>query len=687
MRVRHLRLPLLCALIAVTGALLPAQVPQKPPPLVQPPPAPPASPSPGGLRDRAELESFLDGVIAAQKESNHVEGVTVAVVANGGLFFAKGYGLADRATGRKVDPERTLFRVGSVSKLFTWTAVMQQVERGKLDLKADVNTYLAGSPVIVPGTYPQPVTMINLMTHTPGFEDVVVGLFSRSPGAMRPVGEVLAAEMPARVRPPGVLSSYSNHGTALAGYIVERVSGVPFEQYVEKEILEPLGMSHTAVRQPLPKTLAADMSVGYRWSDGEHKAEAFEYVPAVPAGAVSASAVDMTHFMLAHLQDGLYGDVRILSEATAREMHGRLFGHVPALNGMLHGFYEMNRNGRRIYGHGGDTLWFHTELALLPDEQVGLFVSCNSDSCSGPRSALVKAFIDRYFPDTATARPSLSTGRIRREPPGTFAGSYRPIRTSYRSLARLAGLVGAVGVTELPDGRLRTDGMGGRPRRWVEVAPLVFRETDGDDRIAFLTGRDGRVTHLAVDFPAIAFERVGPLESPGAQCWIGGVSLFLLATAVFAWPVVAWREWRRRRAGLKAGPTAATATAVESGGRTPVERGSGTAVGPGFGPARSAHLALWLAAVLLAAFVIALAAVLSNPLEIVFGVPATLRVALALPIAAAVLTVASLAFAVMAWPRRCRNVAGRVHYTLVALSAVVLLTVLWYWNLLGYHLR
>ena len=211
--------------------------------------------------------------------------MTVAVVANGGLFFAKGYGLADRAAGRKVDPERTLFRVGSVSKLFTWTAVMQQVERGKLDLKADVNTYLAGSPVRVPDTYPRPVTMIDLMTHTPGFEDVVIGLFARSPASMRPLAELLAAEMPARVRPPAVLSSYSNHGTALAGYIVERVSGIPFEQYVEQEILAPLGMSHTAVRQPLPKAVAADMSVGYRWADGEHKAQGFEYRAGVARGS------------------------------------------------------------------------------------------------------------------------------------------------------------------------------------------------------------------------------------------------------------------------------------------------------------------------------------------------------------------------------------------------------------------
>ena len=659
MPARILRLPLLIVLTAVASGVLAAQAPQQPPPLAGPPQgAPPAPPAPGGLEDPTELEAFLDGVVAAQKESNHVAGMAVAVVAKGRVFFAKGYGMADRAAGKKVDPERTLFRVGSVSKLFTWTAVMQLVDQGKLDLKADVNKYLAGSPVRVPDTYPQPVTMTHLLTHTPGFEDVVIGLFGRSQASMRPLGELLADQMPARVRPPGVLSSYSNHGTALAGYIVERISGIPYEQYIEKQILEPLGMTHATARQPLPKALEADMAVGYRFADGEHKPEKFEFVPDSPAGAVSASAVDMTRFMLAHLQDGAYGQARILSETASRRMHSRLFGHVPALNGMLHGFYEMNRNGRRIHGHGGDTLWFHSQLVLLPDEQVGLFVSCNSDSCSAPRTALVKAFVDWYFPERSTLTPAAGT---RREPAGTFAGSYRAIRMSYRSIAKLSGLIGGVTVTALPDGRLRTDGMGANAKRWVPVAPFVFRNADGDDRIAFLKGPDGRATHLVADFPAIAFERLGPLETHEAQYSIGGGSLFLLSTAIVAWPIGAWLARRRRKA---------VRAAVEQGFPP------SPAVSPARPAPRSARLTLWLAAVLLVAFVIALAVVLDNPGEIVFGVPQSLRVALALPLAAAVLTAVSLVFVLLAWRRRYWRWWGRIYYTVVALAAAVFLATL-----------
>jgi CubicO group peptidase (beta-lactamase class C family) len=639
--------PWMVLFVAFAGAAPLAQAPGQPP--VVTPPVAAVQPRPAGLTDRAELEHFIDGVIAAQQEANHVEGVTVAVVANGELFFAKGYGFADRAAGRRVDPERTMFRIGSVSKLFTWTAVMQLVEQGRLDLKADVNTYLSGSPVRVPATFARPVTMVDLLTHTPGFEDHVLGLFGRTPAAMRPLGDVLAAEMPARVRPPGQLSSYSNHGTALAGYIVERISGMPFERYVEERILQPLQMTHTAVRQPVPNALKGNMSVGYRYADGEQKAEGFEFVPASPAGAVSASAVDMAHFMIAHLDEGKYGDARILGEATAREMRERLFGHVASLNGMLHGFYEMNRNGHRIYGHGGDTLWFHSQLALFPDARVGLFVSYNNDTGSAARSAIVKAFVNRYFPGPELSTPKTPAPKA---PAGKFAGSYRSIRMSYTSLTKIAALLQNVSVTELRDGRLLTSGLGGAPKRWVGVSPLVFRAADGDERIAFLEDAGGRVTHLVVDFPAIAFERLGTLETPGFQSALMGGSLLVLFLATLAWPAGAWRRRHTRIPG---------------------------------DPPRWGRLALWLAGAALLIFSALLAAAVSDPMEIAFGVPPLLRAALALPILAAGLTLLSLVFLVRTWVRRYWSLAGRIFYTLVAAFAVAFLAALSYWNLLGYR--
>jgi hypothetical protein len=425
---------------------------------------------------------------------------------------------------------------------------------------------------------------------------------------------------------------------------------MPFERYVEANILEPLGMTHTSVRQPLPAALGRDMSVGYRFEDGEQKPQAFEFVPASPAGAVSASAVDMTHFMLAHLQDGRYGDARILREETARRMHARAFGASSILNGMMLGFYEMNRNGHRVYGHGGDTLWFHSQLALLPDAGLGLFVSYNSDTGARPRSALVNAFLDRYFPALDSPVP----GRGKRDARGTVAGDYRSLRRSYRSLAKVVALMSSVTVEELPDARLKTSGIGPEPLYWSEIAPLVFRRADGEDRIAFKTDQRGRVTHMVADFPAITFERLGTFETPGFLVSVLAVSVGLLVAAFVAWPVSAWRARRNRP------PTA---------------------------PPRAARLVLWLSAALLLAFGVGMLLALDDPMEAVFGVSTALKVVLALPLAAAPLAAVAFGFAVIAWRKRYWRLGGRIFYSLVLAAAVALLAWLDYFNLLGYHLK
>src|SRR6516165_2067024 len=291
-----------------------------------PSPEPTAS-KPGNVSDPGDLEAFFDGVINVQLKSKHIAGAVVAVVAGDKVVFSKGYGYADVEGRRKVDPEKTMFRIASISKLLTWTAVMQQVEEGKLDLDADINTYL--KDVKVPAVYDKPVTLKNLLTHTPGFEDYVLGLFAHSPKEVPPLAEVLREQMPARVTAPGLISSYSNHGTALAGYVVACVSGKSWEDYIEQRILQPLGMKNTFVRQPAEEQLPAGMSKGYKWEGGRFKAEPFEYIPAAPAGCISTTAADAAKFMLAHLHDGRLGDARILKPETARQMRQPLFYNDP----------------------------------------------------------------------------------------------------------------------------------------------------------------------------------------------------------------------------------------------------------------------------------------------------------------------------------------------------------------------
>jgi len=277
----------------------------------------PRAPS-AGLTDPKELEAFLDDLLARQLAERHIPGASLAVVKDGQLFFAKGYGYANLEQRTPLVADQTLVRVGSIAKPFTWTAVLQLVEQGKLDLNADVNTYLADFKI--PATYPAPITLAHLLTHTAGFEDRGLGLTVFRPDDLEPPGTYLADAMPARVFPPGTVTAYSNYGATLAGYIVERVSHQPFEQYVQQHILEPLDMRHSTFAQQLPSDLAAHLAVSYAYDEMYH-AKPFEYFQIAPAGGLSATATDIAQFMIAQLQNGRLGAARIIQAATVTHMH------------------------------------------------------------------------------------------------------------------------------------------------------------------------------------------------------------------------------------------------------------------------------------------------------------------------------------------------------------------------------
>ena len=152
------------------------------------------------LRDTTDLESFMDGLLTAVLKEKNIAGATLAVIVDGKVTLTKGYGFADIDKQIPVDPKTTLFRIGSITKLFVWTAVMQQVALGKLNLEADINTYLKDFKI--PDEFDQPITLKHLMTHTPGFEDRVIGLFAKDSTKLLPLGTILKKELPDRVRPP-----------------------------------------------------------------------------------------------------------------------------------------------------------------------------------------------------------------------------------------------------------------------------------------------------------------------------------------------------------------------------------------------------------------------------------------------------------------------------------------------------
>jgi CubicO group peptidase (beta-lactamase class C family) len=486
---------------------------------------------------KQDVDSWLDGMVPFALRRGDLAGAVIVVIKDGKVLTQRGFGYADAAKRTPVDPARTLFRPGSVSKLFTWTAVMQQVEAGKIDLDADVNTYLDFK---IPLKNGKPVTMRQVMTHTSGFEEHGKLTMFDNPKFQISLGDLVKGGIPNRIYEAGSTPSYSNYGTALAGYIVERVSKMSFDDYVEQRIFQPLGMAQSTFRQPLPKAFAPWMATGYRQlSAGPYK---FEIVGPSPAGGLSSTGADMAKFMIAHLNKG----AGLMKPETARMMHDTPLTILPPLNRMELGFFETNINGRQVIGHLGDTQAFHTALHLFTKENIGLYMSFNAtgeQASVGPvRRAIFEDFADRYLPgnEMPTTRVDAKTSA---EHAKMLVGNWlnsRRAETNFYALASLVGQVkisvNAKGELVLPAGR----DLNGKPAKWVETSPFVWHKADGHGRLAAKVV-DGKVVRWSIDgiSPFMVFDRAPASKS---SAWIIPalyVSLGVLLITLLQWPVSA----------------------------------------------------------------------------------------------------------------------------------------------------
>jgi CubicO group peptidase (beta-lactamase class C family) len=620
------------------------------------PPAPEVSPAegaPAGARrvaaagealDPADLEAFLGGLVPEQLAARNIPGAVVTVVQDGEIVFARGYGWADVEARTPVDPDATLFRIGSVSKLFTYTAAMQLVERGLLDLEADVTTYLP--ELEIPATYDAPIRVWHLMTHTAGFEEHADDLFAHEASAMRPLQEILAEQLPARVRPPGELAAYSNHGVGLLGLIVERVSGQSWETYVEERILAPLGMDGSTPRQPVPAALAANLANGYLPTPGRSDAQPFSFVPLGPAGGVSATGTDMARFMIAHLQDGRLGDARILEEATARRMHERRFTHDPRLPGMALGFYQGVLDGQPTLGHDGGMPNFISRLLLLPERNIGLFVSYNSANGALAQETLARAFVERYAPGDPPAPNGYQPGPGE---VGSATGTYLMTRREVTGPAKVGLLIQTLTVQQRED-RLQVTSLMQPPTLLEPVEAGLWREVEtGAPWVTEV--RDGRPMLYAGNVPVMAFEGARWHQRPGLHYLLLGVSLLLALSAVVLAPF-GWVLHRRL------------------GDRPPRL-------------ARIGRASLQLTSLAMVAFFVVAGVTLVNYQNVVlFGETALLDALMALLPVVALLAVVAAVLVILAWLRRSWSLAGRIHATLVALATLVLVGELAYFDLM-----
>jgi CubicO group peptidase (beta-lactamase class C family) len=507
----------------------------------KPAPASPAAAAPvAHTLDATDVNAWLDGYVPYALKSGDIAGAVVVVVKDGQVLTERGYGYSDVAKHTPVDPKTTMFRPGSVSKLYTWTAVMQLVEQGKVNLDADVNQYLDFKIKPYEG---KPVTLRNLMTHSAGFEETIKHLLPNDPKRLFKLDQILKVYQPARLYPPGVTPAYSNYGAALAGYIVQRVSGEPFDDYIDHHIFQPLGMEHATFVQPLPGKFEPFMAKGY--IQASLPAKPYELVNTGPAGSSAISGDDMAKFMIAHLQDGRYGSVQILKPETAKLMHTMQYQPTPPFNGMALGFYRDDQNGHEVIAHGGDTVVFHSDLNLFINDGVGLYISMNSIGKAGAaqpvRAQLLHEFADRYFPAPPPAQlPAVATAKADAK---TMAGTYWASRRAVGTWIQLFYLPQQTTVKALPDGTMEVSSIKtvqGAVKKWREVGPFYWQEIGGGSFLKAIVN-NGKVDHFTTsDSPAIEVMQPVPFAYQGGwNSMLFEASCLILVLLLLSWLVAA----------------------------------------------------------------------------------------------------------------------------------------------------
>lgn len=504
------------------------------------------------LASHQDLDKFLDEFLPPAMTRLHVPGVVFVAVKDGEVLTMRGFGYSDIESGKEVDPLRTVFRAGSVSKVFTGMAVMQLVEGGLLDLDEDVNTYIEGFKI--PDTYPQPITLRHLLTHTAGFDERYLGVSEFGQDVYPELGEYLALELPPRIRPPGQVIQYSNHGMALAGYVVECVSGIPFARYIEKNILTPLGMDHSSFE--LTSKVETLLSSSYKWRKSKYEKVPYIHTNVVPAGMLMTCGADMAKFIMANLAGGELAGERVLCAEYVDAMQSQQFTNHPLVPGMGYSWMIGRRNGRRTVFHGGDIPQFSTQLVLVPDEDFGVFMSGNGIGAATLNDELTKELFDTFFPGPKAEEtvhfgegPDVSVPSLPAGDPQDLAGAYRMIRDPMTTAEKAISLLTQIRVTAQGDEAVALVfpiGSGMPHTIWVAERPGVYRDTASGALMVFdewqtLFGRN-RPSRMYIDL--WAFDRLKFYETTSFATVCLGIII-----AVFVWPVLAW-VFRRKASGL-----------------------------------------------------------------------------------------------------------------------------------------
>jgi CubicO group peptidase (beta-lactamase class C family) len=609
-----------------------------------------------GPTDPAELTDFLDATMPGLLNSWRVPGAVVVIVKDGRVMAQRGYGFADVAARRAPDPARTLFRIASVTKVFTAMAVLQLAEQGKVQLGVDAQMYLPG--VRLSRAFARPVTVADLLSHTSGFDERTIGMAAPTAALAPPLDRFLVSDMPSRVVPAGLFYSYSNYNFGLAGAVVQTAGGMPYEEYVTRKILAPLGMTNTSFD---PSSVAgATLATGYRYRGGAYRALSQDVFADTSAGQIYSTGADMARLMLCQLQGGQLSGTRILGSQWMQQMLTPRFDESPQLSASGYAYAEQPIDNRRPMEQAGDWNGYASLLFLLPEDHLGIFVAVNSDE-GALRDQLIQSFMDHYYPDRDQlfgVQPAASLSADLTQ----FAGTYRTLRMAHATLDKWLAFSPGSDLTVRAD---QSNAVTIHDTRHVQIQPLVFLEQYGDTYAVFQRGRQGGVDYLTQG--TTTYQRLHWYETYIFQRRLVIFFVFVLGLTAVAWLVTPSLGRLRRR--------------------LPLLRRMGWRRPPGYlepALAQTARAVAGLVALCDLAFLAGADRLITTD-NLINGVPGSVTALLVVPLVAAALTTAMPVFAGIAWARRYWGVFGRLLFTFVTLTAALFIWFLTYWNLFGFR--
>jgi len=629
-----------------------------------------------GITDAVELEAFLDDYLSEQMVEHHIPGVVITFVKDGEIFWSKGYGYADLESQIPMSVDETLLTTASLGKAFSAVGVLQQYERGAIDLHDDIRPYITDFQLKT--NFDEALTFANLLTHTDGFEARMIGVAAQNPEGLIPLGELVESYTPTQIYMPGQYITYGDFAATLAGYLTQEISGLSFEAYMESNILSPLGMADSTFDQRLSDEMVSRLATGYDYTEGQYHATPVFYIRSVPAGGLRTTAADMNAFMLALLNNGEHQGAHILDEATTQLMHTKQFSPDPKIAGITYGLFEHFENDQRILLRDGDGVGTRSRMVLFPKQDMGFFISYNAGD-SNLRLDIVTAILERYYPvDGTSASLPIDDYRTRTK---LFTGTYRPLQADTTSFGKSMYFFSQlVEVTSTDEGYLNitTAGMGGEQSSvmggfegnslWMEVSPLYFERMDGKGQLAFVQNESGEITQMiSGQGYHSTFAKLPWYESQSFQMILIQLVALLLISAVIStflnWPLGAFVRKLRKKASDEFVPRSAFV----------------------------AHLWAGIVAGMLGLFVFraigvlyAIGGIAGMP-NFVWGITPDMISALNniyLPLA---LALPLPIFTALAWGNRWWKIGTRIHYTLITLAVIGGIWWANYWNLLGFR--